>query len=210
MPLSTLFSLPFAFAKQVLSHLSSNLDLSSTTCHSLEARARSREGRARQGGVRSQSSLVTTPILCFGFASLAAISLLTRSWRLVEIPGHLPKAAVTYPSAGVSAPRVGAPAPCITQAMPGGPGICTGNPARCRGGVRTAHCFVLTSRGVQALATGPHKPEGSIPKAGATSRASAFSSAPQSWCPPTSCRVSDAAAQPDVPEAAAVPLSATA
>lgn len=77
-------------------------------------------GKAESGREEhSQSSPITTRILCFGFASLAAISLLTRSRQLVEIPGHLPKAAVTYPGAGVSAPRGGAPGPCITQALPG-------------------------------------------------------------------------------------------
>lgn len=89
--------------------------LSSDTCYSLEARAWSRESRAQQGGAHSQSSPVTTRMLCCGFALLAAVGLLRRSWQLVEIPGHLPKAAVTYPCA---APRVGAPVPCITQAMP--------------------------------------------------------------------------------------------
>lgn len=164
----------FCFAKQALSHLSSHPNLSSATRHSLEAKTWSGEGRARQGGARSQSFPVTTPILRFGFASLAAISLLTRSWLLVEIPGHLPKTAVTYPGAGVSASRGGAPAPCITQALPGG------NPACRRGGVRTKHCSVLASRGVQALLTGAHKPEGLMPKAGGTSRAAISSSAPQS------------------------------
>lgn len=84
------------------------------------------------------------------------------------------------------------------------------NPAHHRGGVRTVCCSVLASRGVQALLTGAHKPEGSILKAGATSQAATFSSAPRSWCCPSGCRVSDAAAQPDIPETAAVPLSAMA
>lgn len=38
------------------------------------------------------------------------------------------------------------------------------SPAHRRGGVRTTCCSILTDRGVQALPTGAHKPEGLMPK----------------------------------------------
>lgn len=139
-----------------------------------------------QGGhSREQHRLVshiTTPNLCFGCASSTAARLLPRSWQLVGVPGHFPKAAVTYASSGATALSVGASALSITQAVPGDPGICSGSSACGRGGTRMAHCFELTSRGVfQDPLADAHKLEGLIPKAGDTSQVPHLSLTSWEW-----------------------------